>query len=290
MQPFTNQAQLSYNGITTSSNIARGQIVDVLSATKTAVTPEYSEGTEEVYVVTIVNAGTTPYTALTLSDDLGAFSYTPEGQTDPITLYPLEYVENSILYYIDGVLQATPAVTTEEGLLVSGINIPAGSDAVIVYAARVTEFAPLDVDGQIINSVSVIGTGLAAPLTATETIDTEETPDLSIIKSLSPDTVPGNGAITYTFDILNRGNTDAVVADDVTVTDTFDPALTDITVALNGDPLPAGSYTYDETTGQFATVPGVITVPAATFIQNEQTGAYTIIPGETILTVSGTFA
>lgn len=48
MQPFTNQAQLSYNGITTSSNIARGQIVDVLSATKTAVTPEYSEGSEEV--------------------------------------------------------------------------------------------------------------------------------------------------------------------------------------------------------------------------------------------------
>ncbi len=287
MQAFTNQAQLSYNGITTSSNITRGQIVDVLSATKTAVTPEYSEGSEEVYVVTVVNAGTTPYNALTLTDDLGAYSFTPEGQTAPITLYPLEYIEDSLLYYIDGVLQTAPAVSSENGLTVSGISIPAGSDAVIVYAVRVTEFAPLDSEGEIVNAVTVIGAGLTTPITATETIETENSPLLSIIKSLSPDTVPGNGTITYTFDILNRGNTEATAADEVTVTDTFDPALTNITVALNGDALPAGSYTYNETTGQFATVPGVISVPAATVIQNEQTGAYTLIPGESILTVSG---
>ena len=37
-------------------------------------------------------------------------------------------------------------------------------------------------------------------------------------------------------------------------------------------------YTYDEATGQFATVPGVITVPAATFTQGAD-GAYTRTPG-----------
>lgn len=34
MATFTNQAQLSYNGIITNSNIATGQIIEVLSVTK----------------------------------------------------------------------------------------------------------------------------------------------------------------------------------------------------------------------------------------------------------------
>ena len=39
MAIFTNQATLTYNGNTTNSNIAYGEILDELSATKTAVTP-----------------------------------------------------------------------------------------------------------------------------------------------------------------------------------------------------------------------------------------------------------
>ncbi len=290
MQPFTNQAQLSYNGITTSSNITRGQIADVLSISKTVVTPSYSENSEEVFIISIVNEGSIPYTGLTLTDDLGAYSFTPEGATEPVTLYPLEYVEDSLLYYIDGALQNTPAITADGELIISEIDIPAGSDAIIVYAARVNEFAPLGTNSEIINSVSIDGAGIATPITATKTIGTENEPDLSIIKSLSPDTVSGNGRITYTFDILNRGSATAVAADDVTVTDTFDPILTNIAVTLNGDTLSPDQYTYNEATGLFTTAPGVITVPGATFIQNEETGAFTVIPGETTLTVSGNIA
>lgn len=290
MQPFTNQAQLSYNGITTSSNITRGNIVDVLSATKTAVTDGYNETTGITYVVSIVNSGTTPYTALTLEDDLGAYSFTPQDQTTPITVYPLEYVTDSLLYYLDGALQPTPAVTLGAGISITGINIPAGSDAVFVYETSVTDFAPLELNGQIVNSITLSGNGITAPLNATETVTAESAPALSIIKSLSPETVSGNSTVNYSFNILNRGNTEAVATDNVAVTDTFDPALINITVSLNGDILPAQSYTYDEATGQFATVAGVITVPAATYLQNPETGAYTLIPGETTLTVSGTFA
>ena len=46
------------------------------------------------------------------------------------------------------------------------------------------------------------------------------------------------------------------------------------------------NYTYDETTGAFATVAGQITVPAATFTQNAD-GSYTTNPGVTVLTVTG---
>ena len=47
-------------------------------------------------------------------------------------------------------------------------------------------------------------------------------------------------------------------------------------------------YTYDESTGLFQTVAGVITVPAATYEQDIITGKWNIIPGVTILTVTGT--
>ena len=46
-------------------------------------------------------------------------------------------------------------------------------------------------------------------------------------------------------------------------------------------------YTYDAQTGEFATVPGAITVPAATFAQLAD-GAYAVTPGRVTLTVSGT--
>ena len=53
--------------------------------------------------------------------------------------------------------------------------------------------------------------------------------------------------------------------------------------------LSAGTgYTYDEATGQFATVPGIITVPAATYTQDPVTGEYTTTPGLATLTVTGT--
>ena len=95
--------------------------------------------------------------------------------------------------------------------------------------------------------------------------------------------------MTYTFLIQNAGNEALVATDDAVITDTFDPILTDLTVTLNGAPLTEGTgYTYDQTTGRFATVPGVITVPAATFTQDPTTGEYTSTPGLATLTVTGT--
>lgn len=41
MPTFSNQAQLSYNGITANSNIAYGQILEVLAAQKTALSDTY---------------------------------------------------------------------------------------------------------------------------------------------------------------------------------------------------------------------------------------------------------
>ena len=286
MPTFTNQALLSYNGKTTASNITRGEIIEVLSVTKTALNPDYNSGSDITYLVNIVNTGTTEFSGFTVTDNLGAYEFTPEGTTTPITLYPLEYVNGTVRYYINGAEQPAPTVATADGLTFTGIAVPANGNTTLIYQATVTGDAPLADESVITNTVTVTGEGIN-PIEDTATIGTNVGPQLSIVKGLFPRTVPENGRITYTFDIQNIGNAEAGASSNVQITDTFDPALTNITVTYNGDILPATDYTYNEATGVFSTNPGVITVPAATFTQDPVTGAWNIVPGESVLEVTG---
>ena len=79
-----------------------------------------------------------------------------------------------------------------------------------------------------------------------------------------------------------------MATDDVIVRDNFNPILNPISVTYNGEAWAEGTnYTYSDTTGEFATLPGQITVPAATFIQDPMTGVFTTTPGVAIITVTG---
>lgn len=282
MPTFTNQATLSYNAGVANSNIVTGEIIQVLSATKTVLDSGYRPGDPVTYIVTLVNSGTAPYNGLTVTDDLGAYTL---GST---TVYPLDYSGN-VNYYVNGTLQPEPAVTQGPPLVFSGISVPAGGNALLIYQATPNGFAPLGVESEITNTATVNGAGLTAPITASATLAGNTEPQLSIAKTLSPTTVSENGTITYTFLIENRGATAAEVTDNLSVTDTFDPILSNLTVTLNGVTLASpADYTYDAATGLFTTVPGRITVPAATFTQDPVTGAYTTVPGTAILQVTGT--
>ena len=280
MATFFNQATLTYNGNTINSNITTGELVNALTVSKTAVIDTYTQGSEVTYVVSIVNTGDAPITGVTVTDDLGEYDF------NGTTLVPLTYVEDSATLFINGVLQADPAVEAGPPLVISGLTIPAGGIATLIYVAQVNEFAPLDAGRTIVNRVVV--TGSCADVEAAATITVRAEADLTITKSLCPGTVTCGGTLTYTFVIQNTGNTPVVATDDAVITDTFDPALSDITVTLNGVVLTAGTdYTYDEATGEFATLPGRITVPAAVFTQNDD-GTWTVQPGVSTLTVSGT--
>ncbi len=280
---FYNQATLSYNGISTTSNTVTGEILDALSVTKTSLTKTYSPDSVMTYVVSLINTGTSPLTSLTLTDNLGAYNYSTE---ETSVVVPLVFIEGTLLYYVDGVLQAAPTVGGTSPLTVTGINIPIGGNATLIYQAQTNEFAPPD--GSITNTVSATGGGLVATVTATETVTATTQPVLSITKSVSPTSVSENGDLTYFFNIENVGSSPATETDNVTVTDTFSPVLRNLTVAFNGQTLsPETDYNYDETTGEFTTNPGVITVPAATFTQNPETGEWQIISGNAVLTVTG---
>lgn len=280
MATFTNRATLTYRGGTTVSNTVTGTVNETLTLEKTALIDSYDATSRLVYVLSLNNSGGVIQN-LTLTDDLGGFDVAG------VTRYPLTYVDSSLKYFVNGEVQTTPAVTGTEPLVISGVSIPAGGSAVLVYEADVSEFAPLTEGSTIVNTVTVGGI-VAETLTASETVSVTNAPSLSITKSLTPVSVGSDGALTYTFVIENRGNTAAVATDDLTVQDTFDPILTLGAVLLNDTVLQEGTgYTYNETSGEFATVPSVITVPAATFEVNPD-GSVTVIPGRTVLTVSGT--
>lgn len=282
MAQFTNQAQLRYGNAVTNSNIAVGEILEVLSVTKTAVSDTYQPNGTVTYIVSVVNSGTVPITALTLTDNLGAYPY------DAGTLVPLTYLTGSVKYYVNGVQQAAPAVTEGPPLTITGLTVPANGNLTIVYEAAANQFAPLDDTSTITNTVTVQGNGITA-ITAQETVTAAKAPLLTITKSISPVPVTENGTLTYTFLIQNEGNIAADADLGVVVTDLFDPILSNLTVTFNGTALTETTdYTYDQTTGEFATVAGRITVPAATFSVLPATGEWAVTPGLSTLVITGT--
>lgn len=283
MAIFSNQATLTYNGNSVDSNIAYGEILETLTVTKTAIEGTYTPGGLVTYAVILRNTGATALTGLTVSDDLGGYLF------NGTTVFPLTYAADTVALFVNGVLQAAPPVTAGPPLGIAGITIPAGGDAVLLYQARASSFAPPAAGGTIDNTVTVTGGGLTVPVTATETVTAEAGPELTITKSISPARVVNNERVTYTFVIRNFGNGPVVATDNAVISDTFDPILTDLAVTFQGTAWTQGvQYNYNEATGLFTTVPSQITVPAATYTRDPVTGAYTVIPGTVILTVTGT--
>ena len=283
MATFYNQATLSYNGTVTNSNVTTGELIEALEATKTAISTAYAIGDSVVYAISIVNSSTAPITDVTLTDDLGAIT-TAGG----VTVYPLDYVDGSLNLYVNGIISTAPAVTTTEPLVISGITVPAGANAVLLYEARANTSAPGVAGSTITNTAVISGASLTESITITSTVPVREEASLTIAKAICPDTVTDNGEITYTFVIQNSGNAEADAAANVSVSDTFNPVLNNIVVTLDGTTLAATDYTYDEATGTFATIPGVITVPAATYATDSATGVQSITPGVAVLKIVGT--
>ncbi len=283
MAIFSNQATLTYRGNTTNSNVAYGEILDVLAADKTSVEGSYAPGMLVTYAVTLRNTGNTTLSGLTVTDNLGGYEF------NGVTVYPLTYEEGSVTLFVDGVIQPAPTAVAGPPLVISGINIPGGGDAVLIYQARANEFANPTSEGVIINTATVTGDGLSAPVVASEEVEASSAPLLTISKAITPSQVVDNDRVTYTLVIQNSGNQEVVATDDAVISDVFDPILSDLTVTFEGATWTEGvQYNYNEATGLFTTLPGRITVPGATYVQDPVTGAYSFTPGMATLVITGT--
>ena len=81
---------MRYGRSIANSNIAVGEILEVLSAAKEAVRNTYRQNDTITYVISIVNAGTLAYTGLTITDKLLLFVFS-------LSEYHIMY-ENTILH------------------------------------------------------------------------------------------------------------------------------------------------------------------------------------------------
>ncbi len=282
MAIFSNRATLTYSGGSTDSNVVFGEILEDLTAVKSAVEEGYAPGEIVTYTLALRNTGATALTGLTITDDLGGTAFGAG------TVYPLTALPAGVQVFVDGVAQAA-TVTAGPPMTITGVNIPAGSDAVIVYQARANTFANPNVGGTIVNTATITGGTLATPIVATNTLAADSAAALTIAKALSPSQVVDNGRVTYTFTITNTGTAPVTVTDNAVITDTFSPILTDLAVTFGTTPWTAGTqYAYNQATGLFSTNAGQITVPAATYTQDPATGTYSLVPGVVTLTVTGT--
>lgn len=282
MAVFNNTATLTYGGNTVNSNTVTASITETLSVSKTALARSYGADCTIAYAVSLANGGTNAFENLTVTDNLGAYAFGEQ------TLYPLSYSPASVRYYINGVLQTAPSVTAGATLSFEGISVPAGGTSMLIYLAEVNGFAPLAADGTISNTVSVSGECIGT-IDATETISADTSSRLSITKFVSPETVTECSEVTYTFIVQNTGNTAVTMADNVKITDVFDPALSNISASFNQTAWTENvNFSYNETSGLFETGDGEITVPAASYTQDAETGAYSVSPGVSTLVVSGT--
>ena len=283
---ITNQARLTYtygtsNG-SAASNIATTTLEGPLSARKRILEESYRAGEDLTYIISVSNTGSAALSNVTVLDDLGADI--PAGGTEAIM--PLTYAGPAELY-INGVFSSvlTPVVSAD-GVSFTIPSLPAGGTALILYRVLVNGTAPLSPGGTITNTATVSAASLSEPVVVSAELPVDTYADVRITKAMSPDPVTEGSALTYTFVIYNYGNT---AAENVILTDQFDPAPTNITVTVDGSAVPATEYSY---VGGELTLPASgssyeLTVPAATFTQDAETGEVAIDPGMVTVVVTG---
>ncbi len=282
MSLFYNQAALSYRGVTVASNIVTGEITQALSVSKYSLDVSYLPDQILTYVVSVTNNSETAYGELIMTDDLGAYEFLET------SVVPLEYVEGSVRYYQNGTLQPEPAVLVAGALIISGLEVPANGNSMLIYQAKVNQYAPLGEGGSVTNTVTVSGDGVSEA-TAFAEVPAQTEASLSLTKTLEPAVVAENGRVNYTLFLENRGFRE--VGTDVILTDAFDPILSDIEVSCDGEEWQQGSqYSYDALTGEFSTVNGALTIPAAEASQNAEEGSWSLTPGISIVQISGTIS
>lgn len=299
MPAFYNQATLTYGDRVVNSNTVQGELSAALRLEKTALQERYRPGDMISYAISVINSGATDAEDLQLTDDLGAYDFGSG------TLVPMEFVRGSAKYYVNGELQDGPDMSAEVPLTIRGVSIPAGGNAIVLFTARVNEFAPLGSCATLTSTARLdrgasaglaraaampaAESGVTLPLSASSDIHPETEALLTIHKSLTPTTVSVGEPLTYTLRIENSGATPVQAGDGAMVTDRFDPLLDISSVRYNGEEWTSpANYSYDRSSGLFSSAAGQLIVPAATFTQSVHTGRWQIEPGVSTIEITGT--
>lgn len=286
MPTIENFATVSYtsSGIseTKTSNVAEVELESSVGFTKSTVGQTYTEGSTVTYILTISNTSESALTNVSVTDDLGSIAC-EENEITPLT-FNAEAVllingeDRTELLGVDSSLPQRVIFTID--------SLPSNSVANIIYTVTVNEYAPLEAESFIENTAELTSDSACADSVASATINVLEAANVSVFKQMCPNPVVCGGTITYTIRIYNYGN---VEAENVVLSDTFNPAPTNITVSRDGTVLIGTDYTYIDGTLRVPATDSVnITVPAATFVRDPETCIVSVEPGVVEYVIRGT--
>ena len=285
MATIENFATVSYTsgGVleTKVSNLAEIGLESAVNFSKTTLGDTYSEDSVITYILSITNTSASAIANVSITDDLGSFVF------GTMELTPLAYTAPALLL-IDGQdvsAQLTVDDTTAGSLVFGFPTLPAGATANIVYRATVNEYAPLDLNSAIVNTATLTSDSDCADGSASATVTAASAANVSVFKQMAPNPVVCGDVVTYTIRIYNYGN---IAAENVVLTDTFNPAPDTITVSKDGVLLGGSEYSY--VSGTLTTPVGTgtpVSVPAATFTRDSETGILNVTPGVVEYVITG---
>ena len=283
---ISNQATVNYRfGTTTAeatSNVATTSLEYPLSIEKASLSRTYRIGDNLTYIITVVNNGNNALESVSVVDDLGTFVLNGNEIT------PLDFSGEAYLY-VNGILRSeiTPVIE-DNGIVFEIEDIPANSNAQIIYQARVNDFACFEAGGAITNTSTAVNNCdciCDGTSEASNTVVAEEYAEVRIIKSVCPNPVICGEELTFVFDIYNYGNVEAT---NVVLRDTFVPPLENISVRIDGNEVAESDYSY---TNGVLILPDAsgdeITIPAAECTRDPATGVVSRVPGSIRITISG---
>jgi len=144
MAVFSNKANLKYNGKSIDSNTVYGNMPSSALLTKHHVESDYASGSTITYIINIVNISDAALTDISLV---------------------------TIMFYLDGIMQPAPPLSSDGELTVNNLTIPSGSVATIIYQTTVAVLTPVSIT----NTVTLSGDGLPSEISASDTIQIGKT-------------------------------------------------------------------------------------------------------------------
>lgn len=244
----------------------------------------YYQNEPITYITAINNNNNSKIENPTITSNLG--SYEKKTSKDFTHITPLDYVGPSYLY-INGVFQnqIEPEIESDK-ITFKPTSIPEKSTALIIFKTMANQFPPLSLNSKIENKISLKLPDSQNTFKISHTLPIAEKAILKICKNISPQFFSRGETIEYSINLYNYGN---VAAENVKITDTFDPAPTLTNIKINGKDISSADYSYIN--GVFnLPIYGSnlnITVPSAEFETENNSCQISIRPGVTNIIIKG---
>ena len=134
---FQNEATVKHNNTIIKSNIVFGKLITNASIEQDALQPEYKGNQDITFIVKVDNNTTNDLVNLTIIDNMGEYIYEKDGLQEHI--YPLEIIEDSIRFYINGVRHKNFKLIKGPPMQLQNISMPKDSNLLLLFDTKVKD-------------------------------------------------------------------------------------------------------------------------------------------------------